>query len=87
MRSRSSIQAVSFENWTYKNRAYVPLKVEIKSWVFLKLEKTRRHAKDAAKHGGTGISGPYKARVLAFKMSPGERAVAAVQIEHAYIRP
>lgn len=86
MRSRSSIQAVSLGNWTDKEGAYVPLKVEINSWVSLKPEKTGGHAKDAAKHGGTGIRGSYKARVFDFKMSPGGRALAAVQVQHAYMR-
>ena len=42
--------------------------------------------KDAAKHGGASVAGSYKAKVIDFRMSPGMKSIAAVQVQHAYMR-
>jgi len=71
---------VSLQNWINKENNYVSLKVEINNWVSLKLEKTWDHAKDVGKHGGIGIRRSYKARIVDFKMSLGERAMTVVRV-------
>lgn len=86
MRPRSSIQAVILNNSVDDEGQYIPLRVEKNSWVNLMPGKTRGHAKDAAKHGGAGIAGSYKAKVIDFRLSPGMKSIAAVRVQHAYMR-
>jgi len=86
MRPRSSVQAVLLNNFVDNEGNYVPMRVEINSWVNLMPGKIGGHAKDAAKHGGAAIEGSYKAKVLGFRVSSGMRMVSAVQVQHAYMR-
>jgi len=86
MKPRSSVQAILLNNYVDTEGNYIPMRVEINSWVSLMLGKIGGHAKDSAKHGGAAIRGSYKAKVLGFRVSPRMEAVSTVQVEHAYMR-
>ena len=86
MRPRSSIQAVLLYNSVDDEGEYIPLRVEKNSWVSLMPGKKGGHAKDATKHGGAGIAGNYKAKVIDFRLSHGMKLIADVQVQHAYMR-
>jgi len=57
---------------------YIPMRVEINSWVNLMLGKIGGHTKDATKHGGVAIGGSYKAKVLGFRVSSSMKAIFAM---------
>jgi len=48
---------------------YVLMRLEFNLWVSLMLGKIGGHTKDAAKHSGAAIGGPYKTKVLGFRVS------------------
>jgi hypothetical protein len=86
MRPCSSIQAIILSYSVDDEGEYIPLRVEKNSWVSLMLGKTGGHAKDATKHGGAGIAGCYKAKVIDFRLSHGMKSIVVVQVQHAYMR-
>jgi hypothetical protein len=63
---------------------WVPLKVEVNSWVCLNPGNRGGHARDAMRHGGTNIIGSYKARVVRFRLNRSG-GVASVLVNHAYM--
>lgn len=86
MRPRNTIQAVLVHNEPDNDGNWVPLRLEVGSWVSLQPGKIGGHASDAKKHGGTSIRGSYKAKVLEFRVSPAGKSISAVRVQHAYMR-
>lgn len=71
MRPRSSVEGVILYN-SKEDDSWVPLKVEVYSWVSLKPGRNGGHAKDAMRHGGPeSIEGCYKGKILKFCLNPG----------------
>jgi len=62
---------------------WVPMKVEVNSWVTLMPGWNGGHAKDARKYGGYNMDGSYKAKVLEFRVKA--TSVASVHVQHAYM--
>lgn len=86
MRPRSSVDGVLLFNSTDREGNWIPMKVEVNSWISLMPGRNGGHAKDAARHGGCSIGGSYKAKVLKFKTSAGSGIVSSVLVQHAYMR-
>jgi hypothetical protein len=84
MRPRSEIQSVIFYNMIDSHGNWVPMKVEVNSWVTLMPGRNGGHAKDERKHGGYSMDGSYKAKVLEFRVQA--TSVASVCVQHAYMR-
>lgn len=83
MRPRSSVEGVILYN-SKEHENWVPLKVEVNSWVSLRAGRNGGHGKEAAKHGGVeSIQGCFKAKVLKFWVAVG--AISSVQVQHAYM--
>lgn len=74
MRPRSYIQSVVLYNERDKDGDYIPLKIELNSWVALHSDEL----------GGTSINGAYKARVCEFEVKGG--VVTQIRVQHAYMR-
>lgn len=85
MRPRNTIQAVKVHNEPDNDGNWVPLRLEVGSWVSLQPGKIGGHASDAKKHGGTSIRGSYKAKVLEFRVSHGGKSISVVRVQHAYM--
>ena len=62
----------------------MPLKVEVNSWISLYPSSRGGHARDAMKHGGSSITGSYKAKVLKFCFNRAG-IVSGVLVQHAYM--
>lgn len=84
MRPRSEIQSAILYNMIDSHGNWVPMKVEVNSWVTLMPGRNGGHAKDARKHGGYNMDGSYKAKVLEFRVQA--TSVAFVRVQHAYMQ-
>ena len=83
MRPGSSVEEVILYN-SKENENWMPLKVEINSWVSLKAGRNRGHGRKAAKYGRMeSIQGCFKPKVLKFWVALG--AILSVQVQHAYM--
>ena len=63
---------------------FIPIKVEVNSWISLFPSNRRRHARDALRHGGSSIAGSYKAKVLKFRFNR-TGIVSGVLVQHSYM--
>lgn len=84
MRPRSLVEVVTIFTRTDAEGNWIPQKIEVNSWVTLTPGSVGGHAKDAKKHGGSGMVGSYKVKVLEFKISV-HGSVSMVKVQHAYM--
>ena len=64
MRPRGLVQSVFLLNTTENNGNWIPMKININSWIILMPRKTGGHTEDVLKHDGTSSVGAYKAKVV-----------------------
>jgi hypothetical protein len=61
------VQSVVIFNDRNINRRWIPLRIEIGSWVMLKATERGPWARDARNHGVESFAGAWKAQILQFK--------------------
>ena len=74
MRPWSHVQSIVLYNEIDKDGNYIPLKIELNSWIAL-------HSDEPV---GTSINGAYKAWVCEFEVKDG--VVTRIKVQHAYMR-
>lgn len=94
-RPKDEIASVVVHNDKDTSGKWIPMKLEVGSWVTLQPESTGEWGRDAARHGGDSFGGAYKGKILKFRFkmtyaSDSSRApkmeLDAVKIRHAYMR-
>lgn len=73
MRPWSYIQSVVLYNERDEDGDYIPLKIELNSWVALHSDEP----------GGTSINGAYRGRVCKFEVKDG--VMTQIRVQHAYM--
>jgi hypothetical protein len=90
-RPRSKVQAVTVCNDQNVAFDWIPLRLEVNSWVILKAVPTGAWARDARAHGEESFAGAWKAQIKDFRWIPnagrnGGMKLEAILVRHAYHR-
>jgi hypothetical protein len=94
-RPSDEIASVFVHNDKDTSGKWIPMKLEVGSWVTLQHERTGVWGRDAQRHGGDTFGGAYKGQILKFRFtmtyaSDSLRApkmeLEAVKVRHAYMR-
>lgn len=88
----AEVQSVVLYNDQDADGRWIPLRVEIGSWVTLKAPERGPWAKDARTHGAESFAGAWKAEILQFRWHVVNRRgrqvleLDAIKVRHAYQR-
>lgn len=88
----AEVQSVVLFNSQDGHGRWIPMRVEVGSWVALKAANRGPWARDARTHGDESFAGAWKAEVLRFRWTSSMRRgrhvikLDAIQVRHAYQR-
>jgi hypothetical protein len=88
-RPRSEVQSAVIYNDQDESGRWIPLRLEIGSWVTLQLALTGPWARDARRHGGATNAGAWKAEIRRFRWRVDGRSMLhldSIQVRHTYER-